>query len=48
MSDPSERGERAHDRVGKIAGDLFDTEDLKGAVRSFLQEGPEKAKFSSR
>lgn len=40
--------EHANDRVGKIAGELFDTEDLKGAVRSFLQEGPGKAKFSGR
>ena len=40
--------ERADDRVGRIAGELFDTEDLKGAVRSFLQQGPGKAKFSGR
>ena len=40
--------EHANDRVGKIAGELFDSEDLKGAVRSFLQEGPGKAKFSGR
>lgn len=40
--------EHANDRVGKIAGELFDTEDLKGAVRSFLQEGPGKARFSGR
>jgi enoyl-CoA hydratase/carnithine racemase len=40
--------EHANDRVGKIAGELFDTEDLKGAVRSFLQEGPGNAKFSGR
>jgi enoyl-CoA hydratase len=28
-----------------VAGALFDTEDLKGAVRSFLEEGPGKATF---
>jgi enoyl-CoA hydratase/carnithine racemase len=40
--------EHANDRVGRIAGELFDTEDLKGAVRSFLQEGQGKVKFSGR
>jgi enoyl-CoA hydratase/carnithine racemase len=40
--------EHANERVGRIAGELFDTEDLKGAVRSFLEEGPGKAKFSGR
>jgi enoyl-CoA hydratase/carnithine racemase len=40
--------EHANDRVGKIAGELFDSEDLKGAVRSFLHEGPGKGKFSGR
>ena len=29
-----------------IAAPLFETEDLKGAVRSFLDEGPGKATFS--
>ena len=29
----------------EVAGALFDTEDLKGAVRSFLAEGPGKATF---
>ena len=38
--------EHANDRVGRIAGELFDTEDLKGGVRSFLQDGPGKAKFT--
>jgi enoyl-CoA hydratase len=40
--------EHANDRVGEIAGGLFETEDLKGAVRSFLQNGPDKARFSGR
>jgi enoyl-CoA hydratase/carnithine racemase len=40
--------EHANDRVGRIAGELFDTEDLKGAVRSFLQEGSGKATFKGR
>jgi hypothetical protein len=34
--------------VPDVAGALFDTEDLKGAVRSFLAEGPGKATFSGR
>ena len=33
-------------RTPEIAGPLFGTEDLKGAVRSFLEEGPGKARFS--
>jgi enoyl-CoA hydratase/carnithine racemase len=37
--------EHANDRVGQIAGELFDTEDLKGAVRSFLRDGPGNATF---
>lgn len=31
-----------------IGASLFETEDLQGAVRSFLSEGPGKAKFSGR
>jgi hypothetical protein len=38
--------EHANDRVGQIAGELFDTEDLRGAVRSFLEQGPGKATFA--
>jgi enoyl-CoA hydratase/carnithine racemase len=38
----------ANGRVGAIAGELFDTEDLQGAVRSFLEEGPGKATFTGR
>jgi enoyl-CoA hydratase/carnithine racemase len=42
-------GARAADAiVPDVAGALFDTEDLKGAVRSFLAEGPGKATFSGR
>lgn len=32
----------------EAAGDLFDTGDLRGAVRSFLDEGPGNASFSGR
>jgi enoyl-CoA hydratase len=38
----------ADERVGEIAAGLFDTEDLKGAVRTFLEEGPGKASFLGR
>ncbi len=34
--------------VPDVAGALFDTEDLKGAVRSFLEQGPGKATFHGR
>jgi enoyl-CoA hydratase/carnithine racemase len=40
--------ELANDRVAKVAGDLFASEDLQGAVRSFLDDGPGKAKFEGR
>jgi enoyl-CoA hydratase len=44
-----EHGVRGADaRVGEIAGGLFDTEDLKGGVRSFLEQGPGKARFKGR
>lgn len=32
--------ELANERVGRVAGELFATQDLQGAVRSFLDEGP--------
>ena len=32
--------ELANDRVGRVAGELFATEDLQDAVRSFLSDGP--------
>ena len=38
----------ADERTGEIVGPLFDTRDLKGAVRSFLEEGPGKATFEGR
>jgi enoyl-CoA hydratase/carnithine racemase len=40
--------ERADAVVPEIAGALFDTDDLKGAVRSFLEHGPGKASFAGR
>ena len=40
--------ELANDRVAAVAGQLFDTADLRGAVRSFLAEGPGKATFTGR
>ena len=38
----------ADERVPQIAGELFGTEDLRGAVASFLAEGPGKANFSGQ
>lgn len=38
----------ANDRVGRVAGALFETEDLQRAVASFLEQGPGKATFSGR
>ena len=32
----------------KVAASLFETEDLKGAVKSFLEEGPGNATFEGR
>ena len=40
--------EQANDRVGVVAGALFATEDLQGAVASFLRDGPGKASFNGR
>jgi enoyl-CoA hydratase/carnithine racemase len=40
--------ELANERVGKVAAELFDTEDLRGAVASFLERGPGKATFRGR
>ena len=40
--------ERANDRVAAVAGSLFETEDLRGAVEVFLQRGPGHARFSGR
>lgn len=35
-------------RVPQLAGDLFATDDLKGAVRSFLEQGPGHATYEGR
>jgi enoyl-CoA hydratase len=44
-----EGGARAADAiVGEVSGALFDTEDLKNAVRSFLADGPGKATYEGR
>jgi enoyl-CoA hydratase/carnithine racemase len=44
-----EGGARGADlRVPEIAGGLFATEDLKGAVRSFLERGPGHASYEGR
>jgi enoyl-CoA hydratase/carnithine racemase len=40
--------ELANDRVPAVAGQLFDSEDLQGAVRSFLAQGPGRATFNGR
>jgi enoyl-CoA hydratase len=45
----AEGGPRAADAiVPEVAGALFGTEDLKGAVRSFLEQGPGKATYQGR
>lgn len=38
----------ADERTAAIGGPLFETEDLRGAVRSFLADGPGKASFTGR
>jgi enoyl-CoA hydratase/carnithine racemase len=40
--------ELANQRVGEVAGALFDSQDLQDAVRSFLDEGPGRARFTGR
>jgi enoyl-CoA hydratase/carnithine racemase len=40
--------ELANERIPAVAGALFATEDLQNAVRSFLKDGPGKAKFTGR
>jgi enoyl-CoA hydratase/carnithine racemase len=40
--------ELADERIARIAGQLFDTDDLRGAVRSFLEDGPGRATFAGR
>jgi len=39
---------KADAETPSVSGGLFATEDLKGAVRSFLEEGPGKATFEGR
>ena len=44
-----EGGARAADAiVAEVSGALFETEDLKNAVRSFLADGPGKATYEGR
>ncbi|MFJ8910209.1 enoyl-CoA hydratase/isomerase family protein [Amycolatopsis sp. NPDC102389] len=38
----------ANEHITTIAAGLFDTEDLRGAVKSFLADGPGKAIFTGR
>ena len=38
----------ADELVPQVAGALFATEDLQGAVRTFLEQGPGKARFGGR
>jgi enoyl-CoA hydratase len=38
----------ADERTAGIGAPLFDTEDLQGAVKSFLSEGPGRATFTGR
>jgi enoyl-CoA hydratase/carnithine racemase len=40
--------ELADERIARIAGKLFDSEDLRGGVSSFLEEGPGRARFAGR
>jgi enoyl-CoA hydratase len=40
--------DRADELTPDVAGGLFDTEDLKNAVASFLKDGPGKATFEGR
>jgi enoyl-CoA hydratase/carnithine racemase len=40
--------ELANERVSAVAGELFASDDLQAAVRSFLAEGPGRARFLGR
>lgn len=40
--------ETANERVSEVAGQLFASQDLQGAVRSFLDDGPGRATFAGR
>ena len=44
----SRRARAADALVPEVAGELFATEDLQGAVRSFLTDGPGQATFEGR
>jgi enoyl-CoA hydratase/carnithine racemase len=46
QADHGTRG--ADDRTAELTSHLFETEDSRNAVNSFLQEGPGKAAFSGR
>ena len=49
VAEQKENGARAADAITpELSGALFETEDLKGAVESFLREGPGKATYSGR
>jgi enoyl-CoA hydratase len=49
VREAAEHGARAADAlVPELSGALFATDDLKGAVASFLREGPGKASYSGR
>jgi hypothetical protein len=39
---------QANKHITSIAAELYRTEDLRGAVRSFLTDGPGKATFTGR
>jgi enoyl-CoA hydratase/carnithine racemase len=40
--------ELANDRVGRMAGELFASQDLQDAVQTFIEHGPGHAQFSGR
>ena len=40
--------DRADACTARVAGDLFDSQDLKDAVKSFLADGPGHARFHGR
>jgi enoyl-CoA hydratase/carnithine racemase len=49
VAEQKERGARAADAiVPELSGALFETEDLRNAVESFLREGPGKATYQGR
>jgi enoyl-CoA hydratase len=49
VAEQKEHGARAADAITpELSGKLFETEDLKNAVESFLAEGPGKATYQGR